>query len=138
MCGQFNRTGVLCGKCKFHLCGVSRWSNELVKVCIVLAGFVPLTFFYIFIMLFNINITSSHLRGVVLFSQVFSIPPMACIITLTIENQHEVLKSIEAVYPLYSFWNLDFFRSVIPDICLNASTMEALALVMLLLSILLF
>ena len=90
----------------------------------ILAGFVPLTFF---IMLFNINITSSHLRGVVLYSQVFSIPQMTRII-LTVENQQEVLKAMKAVYPLYSFWNLDFFCSITPDICLKVSTMEALAL----------
>ena len=35
----------------------------------ILTGFLPLTLFY-FIMLFNINITSSQLRGVALFSQV--------------------------------------------------------------------
>ena len=30
--------------------------------------------------------------------------------------------------PFYSFWNLDLFRSVLPDICLNVSTLQALAL----------
>ena len=28
----------------------------------------------------------------------------------------------------YSFWNLEMFRSVIPDICLNVTTLQALAL----------
>ena len=28
----------------------------------------------------------------------------------------------------YSFWNLDLLRSVIPDICLNVTTLQALAL----------
>ena len=28
----------------------------------------------------------------------------------------------------YSFWNLDIFRSVLPDICLNLTTLQALAL----------
>ena len=93
-----------------------------------MAGFVPLTIFYIFVMLFNINITSSHLRGVVLFSQVLSTPSMGRMMLLAAENQPKVLKALKAVFPLYSFGNLDFFHSVIPDICLNVSTLEALAL----------
>ena len=137
MCGRFNRTGVLCGKCNKGLYPFVLSYNFTCVECpdghknwwkFILAGFVPLTFFYIFIMLFNINITSSHLRGVVLYSQVLSVPQMARIIILTIEYQHKVLKATKAVYLLYSFWNLDFFRSIIPDICLKVSTMEALAL----------
>ena len=30
--------------------------------------------------------------------------------------------------PLYNFWNLDLFRSIIPDTCLNVSPLQALAL----------
>ena len=128
MCGRFNRTGVLCGKCNKGLCPFVLSYNFTCVECpdrnknwwkFVLAGFVPLTFFYTFVMLFNINITSSHLRGVVLFSQFFSIPPLVRIIILTIENEPNVLKVAKAVYLLYSFWNLDFFRSVISDICLK-------------------
>ena len=79
-------------------------------------------------MLFNINITSSHLRGVVFYSQLLSIPSLACIIMLTLESQPKVLRAVRVVYPLYSLWNLDFFCSLIPDICLHVSTLEALAL----------
>lgn len=62
----------------------------------VLAGFVSLTFFYVLVC--YINIASSHLCGVVLFSQVFSIPPMAHITIVTIENQPKELKAVKAVY----------------------------------------
>ena len=137
MCGRFNRSGVLCGKCNKGLYPYVHSYNFTCVECpngsknwwrFILAGFVPLTFFYFFVMLFNINITSSHLRGVVLFSQILSIPSTARIIMLTIENRPKVQEAVKIVYPLYSFWNLDFFRSVIPDICMNVSTMEALAL----------
>ena len=76
-------------------------------------------------MLFNINITSSHLRGVVFYSQVLSIPSLARIIMLILESQPKVLRAVRVVYPLYS---LDLFCSLIPDICLHVSTLEALAL----------
>lgn len=132
MCGRFNGTGVLCGKCNEGLYPFVLSYNFTCVECpdghknqwkFIPVGFVSLTFFYI-------NITSSHLRGVVLldYSQVFSVPQMARIIVLTIEYQHKVLKAMKAVYPFYTFWNLDFFHSIIPDICLKVSTMEALAL----------
>ena len=79
-------------------------------------------------MLFNVNITSSHLRGVALYSRDLSIPSMGRIIMLTLVSQPKVLKAVKAVFPLYRLWNLDFFRSVMPNICLHVSTMEALAL----------
>ena len=84
--------------------------------------------FYLFVMLFNINITSSQLHGVVLYSQVLSLPSMGHIIMLTLESQPKVLNAVKAVFSLYSPWNLDFFHSVILNICLHASTIEALAL----------
>ena len=137
MCGRFNRTGVLCGKCNKGLYPFVLSYNFTCVECpdghknwwkFILAGFVPLTFFYLFVMMFNINITSSHLRDVVLFSQVLSVSSLTRIIMLTIESQPKVLQAMKVVYLFYSFWNLDFFRSIIPDICLHVSTLEALAL----------
>ena len=49
----------------------------------------------------------------VLYGQVLSIPSMARIIMLTIENQPKVEEAVKVAFPLYSFWNLDFFCSVI-------------------------
>ena len=137
MCGRFNRTGVLCGQCNKGLYPFVLSYNFTCVDCpeghknwwkFILAGFVPLTFFYIFVMLFNINITSSHLHGVVLFSQILSTPSMCRMMLLATENQPKVLKAVKIAFPFYSFWNLDFFRSFIPDICLNVDTLEALVL----------
>ena len=137
MCGRFNRTGVLCGKCKKDLYPFVLSYNFTCVECpdrykswwkLILAELDPLTLLYLFVMLFNINITSSHLRGVVLYSQVLLLPSMGPIIMLTLESQPKVLNAVKAVFPLYSPWNLDFFHSVILNICLHASTIEALAL----------
>ena len=137
MCGRFKRTGTLCGRCKD---GHSPFVLSYNFTCVecpdghknwwkfILAGFVPLTFFYFFMVFFNINITSSHLQGVVLFSQAISIPALARIILLSLVTRPDFLKTVKILLPFYSFWNLDFFRSLIPDICLNVSTLEALAL----------
>ena len=40
----------------------------------------------------------------------------------------QLLKATQAFVVFYSFWNLELFRSVIPDICLNVTTLQVLAL----------
>ena len=137
MCGRFNRTGVLCGECKrehypfvlsYNLSCVACQDGHKNWWKFILAGFIPLTLFYFFMVFFNVNITSSRLHGVVLFSQAISMPALARIILLTFMTQPDMLMAVKILVPFYSFWNLDFFRSIIPDICLNVSTLEALAL----------
>ena len=137
ICGRFNRTGTLCGQCAPGLSPFVLSYNLSCVECpdgnknwwkFVLAGFVPLTFFYIFIVVFNINITSSRLNGVVLFSQAVTMPALARVLLLTFVTRPDFLIAVKIAFPLYSFWNLDFFRTIIPDICINVSTLEALAL----------
>ena len=138
VCNHFNRAGLLCGNCKE---GYSPFILSYNLSCVkcpdgyknwwkfILAGFLPLTFFYFFIVFFNINVTTSRLHGVVWFSQILSIPAFVRSIMLAIHNEHPQLQvMVKILLIFYSFWNLDFFRSIIPDICLNVTTLQALAL----------
>ena len=104
VCGRFNRTGTLCGQCAPGLSPFVLSYNLSCGECpdgnknwwkFILAGFVPLTFFYIFIVVFNINITSSRLHGVVLFSQVVSIPAFARILVLTFASRPDYWKMLK-------------------------------------------
>ena len=94
----------------------------------ILAGFVPLTFFYLFVVIFNIDVTSSRLHGVVWFSQALSMPVFVCPFMLDSSHGSPLQITTKTALVFYSFWNLDMFRSVIPDICLNVTTIQALAL----------
>ncbi len=94
----------------------------------ILFGFVPLTFFYFIVLLFNINVTSSHLHGIVWFSQALSMPIFIRGLMLAIFKRRAILKGVKVLLVFYSYWNLDLFRSIVPDICLNVSTLQALAL----------
>jgi hypothetical protein len=95
----------------------------------ILAGFVPLTFFYLFVVIFNINVTSSRLHGVVWFSQVITMPAFIRLIMSELSHRSpHLLRAANIFIVFYSFWNLDIFRSVMPDICLNVTIVEALAL----------
>ena len=137
VCGRFNRIGTLCGQCAP---GLSPFVLSYNLSCIecpdgnknwwkfILAGFGPLTFFYLLIVVFNINVTSSHLRGVVLFSQMLTMPTLTRILFLAFVTRPDFLITLKIALPLFSVWNLDLFCTIIPGIYLNMSTLEALAL----------
>ena len=136
-CIQFRRTGLLCGNCEE---GYSPFVLSYNLSCIrcpdghknwwkfVLSGFVPLTFFYFIVLLFNVNVTSSRLHGAVWFSQALSMPIFIRAVLLALINEKVNLIAVKTFLVFYSIWNLDLFRSVIPDICLNVITLQALAL----------
>ena len=137
-CTHFHRSGLLCGDCEQeHSPFVFSYNLSCVRCPdghknwwkFIFAGFVPLTLFYFFVVIFNINVTSSRLHGVVLFSQALSIPALVRLITSAVSHGSPHLQIAIRIFLLfYSFWNLDLFRSVIPDICLNVTTLQALAL----------
>jgi hypothetical protein len=78
---------------------------------------------------FNINVTSSRLHGVVWFSQALSAPVLVRVIMSALSHgSPHLLIAARSFLVFYSFWNLDLFRSVIPDICLNVTTLQILAL----------
>jgi hypothetical protein len=135
-CVHFHRTGLLCGDCEEeHSPFVLSYSLSCVRCPdgyknwwkFFLAGFVPLTFFYVFIVVFNINVTSSRLHGVVWFSQALSSPAFVRLIMSALSHggSSHLLMATKTFLVFYSFWNLDI---LIPDICLNVTTLQALAL----------
>ena len=82
-----------------------------------------------FYSLIKINVTLSCLHGVVWFSQVLSSPVVARLILKGLNHRSPAsVPAAKAFLFFYSFWSLDLFCSVIPDICLNVTTLQALAL----------
>ena len=136
-CTHFHRRGLLCGDCEEGYSPLVLSYNLSCVQCpdaqrnwwkFIVAGFTPITLFYLFIVLFNINVTSSRLHGFVWISQMATMPAFVRMVFLNLEvhGNQLVIGKIFAV--LYSYWNLDFFRSVLPNICLNVTTIQALAL----------
>ena len=137
MCGHFNRTGISCGKCKPGLNPFVLSYNLSCVECpdghknwwkFALIGFVPLTFLYFIAIFFNISVTSSRLHGYVLFSQVLSTPAYVRILLIAVEDIPWLLSASKTLGPFFSLWNLDPFRSILPDTCLNVDTLTAFAL----------
>ena len=137
MCGHFNRIGIGCGECQPETSPLVLSYNLSCVKCpnshknwwkFVFFGFMPLTVFYLFIVFFNVNVTSSRLHGFILFSQALSTPALVRIVNLAAENTPIILKSVKLLEPFFSMWNLDPFRSLLPDICLNVTTLQVFAL----------
>ena len=139
VCTNFNRKGLLCGDCEdghsplvlsYNLSCVECPDGHKNWWKFTLAALVPLTFFYFFVVLFNINVTTSRLHGVVWFSQAVSTPTMIRLMMSAFAQKKNptLLSSARIIMTFYSFWNLEIFHSVIPNICLNITTLQALAL----------
>ena len=139
MCGHFSRDGRLCGACmenhsplvySYQLyckqCSVTE-SKRNWAVFIVVA-FVPLTFFYIFVILFKFNANSPTLHGFVLFAQLFASSIATRIFISGWKFGPVVTFLSKLLSTLYGLWNLDYFRILYPDICLRISTLQALML----------
>ena len=135
-CGWLKRTGPLCGKClPNHSPTVYSYSLKCVECphrhrnwwLFILLAFVPLTIFYIVILLLNINVASSSLHAFVLFCQLVSSPPFARVIENS-PNQSSATVVTKVLMSLYGIWNLDFFRFFLPNICLNTSPLLSLSL----------
>ena len=136
MCGRYNRKGRLCGECKdgysplvysynIHCkkCSESESKSNIVKfICV---AFIPLTVFYVIIVVFKFNANSPKVHGFILFTQIISSP---FIVRILLTNSYNSILAIKTFATLYGIWNLDFFRTLYPDMCLKVTTLQALAL----------
>ena len=139
MCGHFNRSGQLCGECKrsYHplvysydlectMCSGGQY-NWITYVAI---AFVPLTVFLILVLCCRISATSPKLYGFVMFSQVLAFPANVRVLLVALRRKPPFSAlAVKVLSAIYGFWNLDFFRTLIPhEICLKVDTLQALAL----------
>ena len=136
-CGYFNCQGQLCGKCihnhfvsaysydiKCHNCTSTLWSGVVKYLCI---AYLPLTVFLCVVIVFRISVTSPALNAPVLLCQFFSLP---FVLQYLLQYIHESksLYYFKFLATLYGIWSLDFFRVVIPPICLPLNTLHIIAL----------
>ena len=85
MCGRFNRKGRLCGECKESYsplvysykisckkCSEEESKQNILKFIVVVL--IPLTAFYMVVVLFKFNVNSPKLHGFILYAQLISAP----------------------------------------------------------------
>ena len=122
MCGRLNRTGLLCSRCSDGL-GVVTLSHE--HYCLdcwnsfggwALYFFLilfPPTLFFFAIILFQVKMTSAEMNAFIFISQMISVD----INRSTIRYERTVPGLLKNTF--YGFWNLDFFRYVVPRFCVS-------------------
>ena len=136
-CGYLNRQGRLCGECKehhyvsaysydmkCHNCTSGLWSNVVQYVCI---AYLPLTVFLCIVVLLRISVTSPSMNVLVFFCQMLALPMSLRYLLQWDRDSHSIIV-IKILATLYGIWNLDFFRSVVPPICLPLNIMQIIAL----------
>ena len=123
MCGPMNRKGIVCSECidgygpsvtslKFQCSTCSSvWYGVLIYF---LMETVPVTIFYIIVLLFQLNLTTAPMIGFVIYCN--------NIIVLTKNHPkitNEALTYTQVTALLYGIWTLDFLRSVVPPLCIS-------------------
>ena len=142
ICGPFNRFGQLCAKClegygfpvysysvKCVKCERSHLKLNLIKyLCI---AFLPLTAFYVIVVVFKISITSGSQVGFILVSQIAGSPIVMRLSGIDSQLQKRRVRLYRSIISSFlMIWNLDFFRSVWSPFCLHPemTAMQVLAL----------
>ena len=138
MCGHYwNRDGRMCGKCRdsYHppvysydmrctQCENSRYNWLKFTV----AAFVPLTVFFVFVISTGISASSPELDAFVVYSQTIAAPANVRMVLEASQEFPQIGVPTKIVGTIYGIWNLDFFRTLFPPICLKVSSLRALAL----------
>ena len=119
-----HRQGVLCGQCASgYAPSINSGSFECVKctgtkaklgwLLFIATKFIPLTIFFIILVVFNISLTSGPANAFIFYSQIIT----TCFGLYTFSIKYQKLKK-SYVVP-YDIWNLNFFDAVIPSYCLH-------------------
>ena len=139
-CGRMNRDSTLCGQClpgystllysyemKCMNCTGENMTYNWIKYIAV--AYIPLTFFFFFVVIFKFNGNSPLLKLFISISQGIFSPIVARAFLSVVSRKAYIENFTRALGSFYGIWNLDFFRTVIPPICgTDISQIQVLAL----------
>ena len=136
---HMNRTGQLCGRCKdgfappvysYSLACVNCTDYKYNWIKYIAVAYLPLTVFYVLVIVFRISSTSGSMNGFIITSQVAVSPLLLRLVAVTqFEEQFDSIVA-KTLVSFYGVWNLDFFRSLYTPFCIhpNISHLQVLAL----------
>ena len=131
VCGPFNRESMLCSKCKPGY-GPALYSLSLkCEKChdkyvgwfwllYLLLELVPLTVFYLIVILLNICITSPPFTAFVFFCQLFTLLFKESVYFNIGVIRYSSKIFLYIISTLINIWNLDIFRYVVPPFCVSS------------------
>ena len=141
MCGEMNRTGRLCGRCK-NGTGPSVFSLDLKCVrcldssygwAVYLASeLIPITLFVLLVILFRIRLCADYMNALVFFCNIVSagllyFRPVDIFFSLPSNSERSIISILISIYNIF---NLRFFQNFFPPLCISEemTNMEVLAL----------
>ena len=136
-CGKTNRDSTLCGACKpgysplvysYELKCMNCTGMSYNWIKYIAVAYVPLTFFFLFVIFFKFSGTHPLVRGCITACQAFVAPICIRVYLQCATNIPYANIPLRLIGTIYGIWNLDFFRLVIPPICLYISPLQALVL----------
>ena len=121
MCGPFNRQGRVCGRCKSGYGPAVFSANFNCYRCsgsyhgwglYLFLELFPVTLLFLLIVLFQFRATSGSMNCFLLLSQL-------AVAIYQYTSQVGSYQYIKTLLVLYGFWNLDFFRPLVPPFCVS-------------------
>ena len=125
MCGPMNRKGRVCSECidgfapsvitPWYQCANCTGAWYAIPLYLILE-FVPITLFYLAVLVLQISVISPPLTTCVMYSQllVFCLTSNSSTVFFKLSHAYTFMKILLI---FYGIWNLDFFRSVLPPFC---------------------
>ena len=136
-CGNFHRDSPLCGRCKpgysplvysYDMSCMNCTGMTYNWIKYIAVAYIPLTVFFFFVVVFSFSGTSPLVRSFIALCQGLTAPiSMRPYLIIAKRNYYtEIMLKIFGT--MYGIWNLDFFRIIVPPICLEISPLQALSL----------
>ena len=129
MCGQLNREGLLCSKCKAGYgpalysrtskCEKCNNTQYLMWTLYLFLELTPLTVFFIIVIIFNIRATSPPFTAYILYCQFFTnlFNSSVFFYTYILKLVHPAI--YKSIFTVIDVWSLAFFRHIIPPFCVD-------------------
>ena len=126
-----NRKGQMCGKCidnfapspysySFECSDCSKCKYKWIKYVVI--AYIPLTIFFLAVIIFRFNAMSPSMNSYILVSQILSCPSVSSLISVyvrTLDPNDFVNVAFKGLSVIYGMWNLDFFRTIYKPFCLH-------------------
>ena len=135
LCGPYNRKGFLCGECidgygpavystDMKCANCSKFSAGFAVSLYLFLEFIPITVFFICVLIFRLNITAGPLLMYVIFCQAYYITALKSevqyIYEYTLSHVSTPLRVLLYIsMALSGLWILQFFQFVIPPFCIS-------------------
>ena len=135
MCGPYNRSGLLCGRCidgygpavfsfDRKCADCSEHSTAYAIIFYLSLKLIPITLFFMCVLFFRLDITAGPLLGYVFLCQVYLVALQDDLyiyeyINLHVSEAGEIL--FKSSLTVSELWILQYFRFVIPSLCLSTT-----------------